>query len=167
LPVGVNFRNEDVLAQAPPRPDDRSAGIDNGRRTERDAVRRAAGNIGSNDDHFVVAGPRDVDGPGESHHTRPFRRLLLLGKKMAQAPRATMSAANSASPRRYHGPVAVFSNGAPRNDSREFGAIQPAMRRAARNAPTVLRHRAPPGLIFSQPWQRIARTLHTSAHFLP
>jgi hypothetical protein len=25
------------------------------------------------------------------------------------------------------------------------------MRRAARNAPTVLRHRAPPGLIFPQP----------------
>ena len=47
--------------------------------------------------------------------------------------------------------VAVFSNGAPRNDRREFGAIQLAMRRAARNAPTVLRHRAPPGLIFPQP----------------
>jgi len=50
---------------------------------------------------------------------------------------------------------------------REFGAIQLAMRRAARNAPTVLRHRARPGLIFPQPWQRIARALHTRAHFLP
>jgi hypothetical protein len=54
---------------------------------------------------------------------------------------------------------------APRNDSREFGPIRYAL--LEHKDPTVLRHRAQPGLIFSQPWQRIARALHTRAHFLP
>jgi len=47
--------------------------------------------------------------------------------------------------------VAVFIFWASHNDRREFGAVQLALRRAARNAPTVLRHRASPGLIFPQP----------------
>src|SRR5260370_27111968 len=61
--IRVDFRNEDVLAQRLSRLEERSASIDNSRRAERDSVRRAAGNIGSNDTHFVVPGPRDIDGP--------------------------------------------------------------------------------------------------------
>ena len=54
--------------------------------------------------------------------------------------------------------------GVPRvNDWRVLPLVMPG---AARNAPTVLRHRARPGLIISQPWQRFGRALHTRAHIL-
>src|SRR5271168_4902334 len=60
---GVDFRDEDVLAQRLSRSEDRSASIDNSGRAERDSVRHAAGNVGSNDHYFVVPGPCDIDGP--------------------------------------------------------------------------------------------------------
>jgi hypothetical protein len=60
----MDFCDEDVLAQRLSRPEDCSASIDNRGRAERDSVRRAAGNICSNDHHFVVPGPRNIDGSG-------------------------------------------------------------------------------------------------------
>src|ERR1700730_11315933 len=78
LPSGVDFRNEDVLAHRLSRSEERSASIDNSGRAERDSVRRVAGNICSNDHHSVVPGPRDIDGPAESHHIGPFRRQAVV-----------------------------------------------------------------------------------------
>ena len=49
------------LAQRRPGSEDRSTRIDNSGRAERDSVRHAARNIRSNDHHFVVPGPRDID----------------------------------------------------------------------------------------------------------
>jgi hypothetical protein len=52
-------------------------------------VRRAASNICSNDHHLVVPGRRDIDGPAQIHTVAlSGGRLLLLGRKMALAPRA-------------------------------------------------------------------------------
>jgi hypothetical protein len=56
--AGLDFRNEDFLAQRLSRSKARSASIHDRGGAERDSVGRAPGNICSNDHHRVVPGPR-------------------------------------------------------------------------------------------------------------